>query len=112
MGGNSARYVERVVESGRWLIGSQRVANLGPQYKFPVPPGILDYEGKKWVSISDYRPTDVTSDISCSTVAVALWVLQSTPVTPTLKLVLDEVVEGGVGRVAVNNPRWYPRLQS
>lgn len=25
----------------------QRVSNIGPQAKFPVPPGILDYNGKK-----------------------------------------------------------------
>ena len=27
--------------------GKQRVANVGPQTKFPVPEGILDYSGKK-----------------------------------------------------------------
>ena len=29
------------------LTGRQRVANLGPQTRFPVPPGILDFHGKK-----------------------------------------------------------------
>lgn len=28
----------------------QRVANLGPQFKFPVHEGILNYRGKKYVS--------------------------------------------------------------
>ncbi len=26
---------------------AQRVAKFGPQTRFPVPPGILDYNGKK-----------------------------------------------------------------
>ena len=29
-----------------WKFG-KRVANLGPQTRFPVPPGILDYHGEK-----------------------------------------------------------------
>ncbi|PSS38131.1 hypothetical protein PHLCEN_2v38 [Hermanssonia centrifuga] len=72
-----------------WQFG-KRVANIGPQFKFPVPEGILDYSGK-------------------NTVAVALWVLGETNVTPSLQLVLDGVVDGGVGPIAVNNPTWSPR---
>ncbi|KAI0070921.1 hypothetical protein K474DRAFT_1669569 [Panus rudis PR-1116 ss-1] len=72
-----------------WQFG-KRVANVGPQTKFPVPQGILDYSGK-------------------NTVAVALWALDNTPVSPTLKLVVDGVVEGGVGPIATNNPSWSPR---
>ncbi|KAJ3543307.1 hypothetical protein NM688_g5870 [Phlebia brevispora] len=75
-----------------WQFG-KRVANLGPQTKFPVPQGILNYNGE-------------------NTVAVALWVLESTTVTPSLQLVLDDVVDGGVGPIAVNNPRWSPRSPS
>ena len=45
-----------------------------------------------------------------STVAVALWVLQDVEVHPTLELEVDNVVEGGVGPIAVNNPGWSPRL--
>ena len=44
-----------------------------------------------------------------STVAVALWALQDAPVSPTLALVLDGAVEGGVGPIAINNPPWSPR---
>lgn len=29
-----------------WQFG-KRVANIGPQSKFPVPPGILEYNGNK-----------------------------------------------------------------
>ncbi|KAI1789917.1 glycoside hydrolase superfamily, partial [Ganoderma leucocontextum] len=72
-----------------WMFG-KRVANLGPQTKFPVPPGILNYNGK-------------------NTVAVSLWALNNTAVSPTLELVIDEVLDGGVGPVAVNNPQWEPR---
>ncbi|KAM5541244.1 hypothetical protein V8D89_005173 [Ganoderma adspersum] len=72
-----------------WMFG-KRVANLGPQTKFPVPPGILDYNGK-------------------NTVAVSLWALNNTAVSPTLELVVDEVLDGGVGPIGVNNPEWEPR---
>ena len=34
-----------------WKFG-KRVANIGPQTVFPVPPGILDYNGEKCVSLS------------------------------------------------------------
>ncbi|KAJ2996820.1 hypothetical protein NUW54_g7197 [Trametes sanguinea] len=72
-----------------WHYG-KRVGNVGPQARFPVPPGILDYQGT-------------------NTLAVALWALEDTPVNPTLKLVLDGAFEGGVGAVTKNNPRWAPR---
>ncbi|KZT69507.1 glycoside hydrolase family 35 protein [Daedalea quercina L-15889] len=72
-----------------WQYG-KRVANIGPQTKFPVPQGILDYQGT-------------------NTVAIALWALEDEPVTPTLELVVDDVIEGGVGPIAVNNPAWSPR---
>ena len=32
----------------------QRVGNLGPQVKFPVPQGLLNYHGKKWVAQDNY----------------------------------------------------------
>ncbi|KAH9831459.1 glycoside hydrolase superfamily [Rhodofomes roseus] len=75
-----------------WDYG-KRVANIGPQTKFPVPQGILDYQGT-------------------NTVAVALWALEDEPVAPTLDLVVDDVIEGGVGPIAVNNPAWSPRVAS
>ncbi|CAK5271692.1 unnamed protein product [Mycena citricolor] len=68
-----------------WMMG-KRVANLGPQAKFPVHQGILNFSGK-------------------NTVAVALWSMSSAPVTPNLQLVVDGVLDGGVpGGVTVNNP--------
>ncbi|OBZ71548.1 putative beta-galactosidase A [Grifola frondosa] len=58
--------------------------------EIPCPRGILDYHGK-------------------NTVAVALWALEDTPVSPTLELVVDGVLDGGVGPIGVNNPEWSPR---
>ncbi|KAH9948330.1 glycoside hydrolase superfamily [Amylocystis lapponica] len=72
-----------------WNYG-KRVANIGPQTKYPVPQGILDYNGT-------------------NTLAVALWALEDTPVSPTLDLVVDYVLEGGVGSIAVNNPPYSAR---
>lgn len=72
-----------------WQFG-KRAADKGPQFKFPVPQGILEYNGK-------------------NTVAVALWVLDDVPVSPNLRLVVDEVLDGGVGPIASNNPGWSPR---
>jgi hypothetical protein len=34
-----------------WMMG-KRVGNLGPQAKFPVHEGILDYHGEKYVPLS------------------------------------------------------------
>ncbi|KAI0747487.1 glycoside hydrolase superfamily [Fomes fomentarius] len=72
-----------------WKFG-KRVADIGPQTRFPVPPGILDYNGE-------------------NTVAVALWVTQDVAIHPSLDLVLDGAVDGGVGPIATNNPLWGPR---
>ncbi|KAF8192161.1 glycoside hydrolase family 35 protein [Pholiota molesta] len=70
-----------------WMMG-KRVANLGPQAKFPVHEGILDYQGE-------------------NTVAVALWALApNVTVAPDLQLVLDGVYDGGVGSVKTDNPQW------
>ena len=44
-----------------------------------------------------------------STIAVALWALEDEAVSPTLALVVDDVIEGGVGSIAVDNPTWSPR---
>ncbi|KAF7297199.1 Glycoside hydrolase family 35 protein [Mycena indigotica] len=67
-----------------WHMG-KRVGNLGPQFKFPVHQGILDYHGT-------------------NTVAVALWAMGRSPVTPKLELVLDGILDGGVAGVVTNNP--------
>ncbi|KAK1217819.1 hypothetical protein PQX77_019527 [Marasmius sp. AFHP31] len=69
-----------------WMMG-KRVANLGPQTKFPVHEGILDYQGT-------------------NTVAVAVWSMTDTPVTPQLELTVDGVFDGGVGTIQKNNPVW------
>ncbi|KAG0700935.1 glycoside hydrolase family 35 protein [Suillus ampliporus] len=71
-----------------WMMG-KRVSNLGPQYQFPVHQGILDYSGT-------------------NTVAVALWAMEPTAVTPTLQLTVGNVYEGGVGSIQINNPPWSP----
>ncbi|KAF7978647.1 hypothetical protein HWV62_45156 [Athelia sp. TMB] len=73
-----------------WMMG-KRVGNLGPQAKFPVHQGILDYTGT-------------------NTVAVALWAMEANvTIAPTLALTVDGVVEGGVGGVKSDNPKWAPR---
>jgi len=73
-----------------WMMG-KRVANLGPQFNFPVHQGILDYNGT-------------------NTVAVALWVMEpNVTVLPTLELIVDGVLEGGVGGITTDNPRWSSR---
>ncbi|PFH51224.1 glycoside hydrolase family 35 protein [Amanita thiersii Skay4041] len=70
-----------------WMMG-KRVGNLGPQSKFPVHEGILNYRGE-------------------NTVAVALWVMTpGVTISPNLQLTLDAVYEGGVGNVVANNPPW------
>ncbi|CAE7054863.1 unnamed protein product [Rhizoctonia solani] len=72
-----------------WTMG-KIASDLGPQYKFPVHEGILNYQGK-------------------NTVAFALWVLEDQPVKPTLSLAVDGVYEGGVGKIALTNPSWTSR---
>ncbi|KAI5120764.1 hypothetical protein M0805_004727 [Coniferiporia weirii] len=73
-----------------WMMG-KRVGNLGPQTKFPVHQGILDYNGE-------------------NTVAVALWnMLPDASITPSLSLEIDGILEGGVGGVVTNNPTFSSR---
>ncbi|KAJ7231397.1 glycoside hydrolase family 35 protein [Mycena haematopus] len=69
-----------------WMMG-KRVANLGPQAKFPVPEGILDYHGE-------------------NTVTVALWSMEQEPISPSLRLVVDGIYDSALGVVQTNNPRW------
>jgi len=76
-----------------WMMG-KRVGNLGPQTKFPVHQGILNYQGK-------------------NTVAVALWAMEpNTTISPNLTLEIDGVFEGGVGGILTNNPPWTKRNAS
>ena len=51
----------------------------------------------------------LTGLVCFSTVAVMLWALEETPVSPNLKLVVDEVLDGGVGAITLNNPVWKRR---
>ncbi|KAL0060738.1 hypothetical protein AAF712_012470 [Marasmius tenuissimus] len=71
-----------------WMMG-KRVANLGPQTKFPVHEGILDYQGT-------------------NTVAVAVWSMTNDTIAPRLELIADGVLDGGVGAIRKNNPTWSP----
>ncbi|KAK0200111.1 glycoside hydrolase family 35 protein [Desarmillaria ectypa] len=72
-----------------WMM-AKRVGNLGPQAKFPVHQGILDYNGT-------------------NTVAVALWAMEANAtITPDLRLSVDAVYEGGPNGIVTNNPRWSP----
>ena len=46
---------------------------------------------------------------SNSTVAIALWAMESgVPIYPDLQLTLDGVYDGGVGEVKTDNPGWSP----
>ena len=92
-GGSTERYGFygcKVPSLGHTNQALQRVANFGPQSKFPVPPGILNHNGK-------------------NTVALALWQLTPAKISPHLKLSLNDAVQGGVGHVVVNNPVWTAR---
>ncbi|CAK5265004.1 unnamed protein product [Mycena citricolor] len=64
-----------------WMMG-ERVANLGPQSKFPVQAGILDYQGT-------------------NTLAVAFWNMEPVPIGTRIKLVIDGVWDSALGRVPV-----------
>ncbi|KAE9399468.1 glycoside hydrolase family 35 protein [Gymnopus androsaceus JB14] len=62
-----------------WMMG-KRVGNLGPQFKFPVHEGILDYNGT-------------------NTVAVALWAMEpNVAIKPQLELTVDGIFTGGEER--------------
>ncbi|KAJ7817707.1 glycoside hydrolase family 35 protein, partial [Mycena olivaceomarginata] len=65
------------------------VSIYSPQAKFPVHQGILNFQG-------------------VNTVAVALWSMGRTAVSPNLQLVLDGVLDGGVLGVKTDNPQWSP----
>jgi len=64
-----------------WMVG-KRIANLGPQFRFPVHEGILDFRG-------------------VNTVAVLLWALENVPLKPSVELVYEAVIDGGVGSTMV-----------
>lgn len=87
--GNNNQLYRALLFVNGWHMG-KRVANLGPQSKFPVHQGILDYGGK-------------------NTVALVLWATNNQAISPSLTLVADNIIEGGVGPIAMNNPGWLPR---
>ncbi|EJU05035.1 glycoside hydrolase family 35 protein [Dacryopinax primogenitus] len=74
-----------------WQVG-RRVANLGPQYSFPVQQGILDYSGT-------------------NTVAVLLWAMEDAGAHASLNMTINGVFEGGVGAITLDNPQWSSRGQ-
>ena len=41
-----------------------------------------------------------------STVAVALWAMESVAVSPELQLVLDGAIDSSFGPIGVDNPAW------
>ena len=86
---------------------------LSPQAKFPVHQGILDYTGTKYAHTSPpllYSAYRLRLTFCTSTVAVALWAMEANvTIAPTLALTVDGVVEGGVGGVTSDNPKWAPR---
>ena len=87
------------------------MANLGPQTKFPVPPGFwtITERSESWTICKSEDDLVLTRFVCFSTVAVMLWALEETPVSPNLKLVVDEVLDGGVGAITLNNPVWKRR---
>ncbi|KAF9259410.1 glycoside hydrolase family 35 protein [Marasmius fiardii PR-910] len=70
-----------------WMMG-KIIGNLGPQVKFPVHEGILDYQGK-------------------NTLAVALWAMTpNVTISPRVRLRVDGVFQGGIGTIEKSNPGW------
>ncbi|KAF2018726.1 glycoside hydrolase family 35 protein [Aaosphaeria arxii CBS 175.79] len=80
-GGGGEAYRVQLYVNG-WQYGKY-VSNVGPQTKFPVPRGILDYDGTNYL-------------------AVTLWGLDDKPVKVRgLELTVDGVVWSAVGEVGV-----------
>ncbi|KAK7008309.1 glycoside hydrolase family 35 protein [Favolaschia claudopus] len=73
-----------------WNMG-RYVANLGPQSRFPVPQGILDYQGTNTVVLAVWATSDEGAQIK------------------SFELTVDSVLEGGTGPVGTNNPAWEQR---
>ncbi|EIM81437.1 glycoside hydrolase family 35 protein [Stereum hirsutum FP-91666 SS1] len=86
--GNDGQPYRALLFVNGWQMG-KRVGNLGPQAKFPVHQGILDYNGT-------------------NTIAIALWAMESVAISPQLNVTIDTILEGGVGGVVANNPAWSP----
>jgi hypothetical protein len=44
-----------------------------------------------------------------STVALAVWAMDNKAISPSLELVVDGIVQGGVGTISTNNPGYSSR---
>ena len=55
------------------------------------------------------RTSSKSTNLRYSTVAVALWAMEAAPITPTLALTVDTILQGGVGPIIYNNPPWSPK---
>jgi len=87
--GKGGSYRAQLYVNG-WQFG-KCVSELGPQFSFPVPQGIVDLRGE-------------------NTVAVSLWSLDPKgDRASSFEIVIDGVYRGGVGQVRTNNPRYSPR---
>ncbi|KAH7102444.1 glycoside hydrolase family 35 protein [Auriculariales sp. MPI-PUGE-AT-0066] len=91
--GNTGKAYRAYLYVNGWMMG-KRVANLGPQAKFPVHEGILDYHGE-------------------NTVVVVLWAMEKDDgIAPALRIVVDGTYETGMGEVAIQRSKWAPRMNA
>ncbi|KAG7089034.1 hypothetical protein E1B28_010744 [Marasmius oreades] len=70
-----------------WMMGKV-IGNLGPQVRFPVHEGILDYQG-------------------ANTLAVVVWAMTpNVTISPQVRLRVDGVFQGGILNIRKSNPGW------
>ncbi|KAI1212695.1 glycoside hydrolase family 35 protein [Annulohypoxylon truncatum] len=75
-----------------WQFG-KFIGHIGPQTNFPVPEGILNYNGENWIGL-------------------AIWRMEESDQAPVLEVTLDAGVPVLTGRepvVLVESPTWSPR---
>lgn len=98
----SFKFREAPVHHGRyrvefWINGwhmGKIISHLGPQTKFPVHEGILNYQGQ-----NDF--------------ALTLWALDDQGARISgLELIIDKILEGGVGPIECNNPPYNSSRES
>ncbi|KAK4700277.1 hypothetical protein P7C70_g5971, partial [Phenoliferia sp. Uapishka_3] len=88
-GSNSTAYRSQLYING-WNF-ARFVSNLGPQTIFPIPEGILDYQGE-------------------NTISLILWAMGNEGASINgLNLTLDGIYSGGVGSIGSDNPSWSSR---
>lgn len=73
------------------LLGTSR--NIGPQNVFPIPRGIVDTAGSNTIVLSLWGMDKEKKDLEIEDV----------------RLSYDGAVQGGVGEVALANPKWEKR---